>query len=86
MFLVLRKNNIILFICVTLLVWGGTALWLNRAEEPDEAIAAFASPTSGAVIVIDAGHGALHNAYEKIYALKNQDTGNRIMRMNSDMV
>jgi len=62
MFLVLRKNNIILFACIVLVSFFTFSLWLNRANEeiiPNEAVATFAAPTSGRVVVIDAGHGAL---------------------------
>ena len=62
MFFVLRKNNIILFICIVLISFSTFSLWLNRADREtasNEAIATFAAPTSGRIIIIDAGHGAL---------------------------
>lgn len=62
MFLVLRKNNIILFVCIVLVSFFAFSLWLNRGDAevaPNEAVATFAVPTSGRIIVIDAGHGAL---------------------------
>ena len=59
MFMVIRKSNIILLACI-LLVFGYTvSLWAGNGAE-NEAVQAvvltFAVPTSGAVIVIDAGH------------------------------
>jgi len=62
MFVVLRKNNIILFICIVMVSFMTFSLWFNREErevESNEAIATFAVATSGRVIVIDAGHGGV---------------------------
>ncbi|MCL2837937.1 MAG: hypothetical protein FWE04_02570 [Oscillospiraceae bacterium] len=59
MFIVVRRSNLILLVCIMLTSFYAFSLWLNRAEPAEEAIATFASPSSGRVIVIDAGHGAL---------------------------
>jgi len=59
MFIVIRKSNIILLACITLISFYTFSLWLNRAEPAEEAIATFAASTSGRVIVIDAGHGGI---------------------------
>ena len=55
MFMVLRKNSIILFACVVLILSGAVTLMLTRNEPED--LEAFALSASGRVVVIDAGHG-----------------------------
>jgi len=58
MFIVFRKSNLILF-SVIILVFGYTvSLWATRSDA-EEAVATFAVPASGRVIVIDAGHGGM---------------------------
>ena len=63
MFMVVRKSNLILLACIVLVFGFTVSLWFGNATEHsnDEAIAAFAVPTSGRVIVIDAGHGEIVN-------------------------
>ena len=60
MFMVLRKSNIILAVCIMLVFVYTALLWLGgggRNEAIEAVVPTFAAPTAGAVIVIDAGHG-----------------------------
>jgi len=64
MFIVLRKSNLILALCVILVLGYSVSLWVTRGDSDfasgnaeEEAVATFATPASGRVIVIDAGHG-----------------------------
>ena len=55
MFVVIRKSNLILAAAIILIFGYTVSLWFGGAEH--EIVPAFAVPTSGRVIVIDAGHG-----------------------------
>ena len=58
MFVVIRKSSVILMACIMLVFGYAVSLWVG-GDELEAVVATFAAPTSGRIIVIDAGHGAL---------------------------
>ena len=64
MFIVLRKNNIILFTCIVLITYFTCKILIRDREQTS--VATFAIPTEGKVVVIDAGHGGKFNTINSI--------------------